>query len=562
MAQDKPKDHEEQRRQQTPAGIKLSADRSIEDPRKLLEEILAQTPISVAILDRQGIPLLCNQAFYELFGLPQDAKLSSLPAFSKPATEDPDNVAQGTAELIERAYAGEVVQYHGIEFVSPFGKRSITAGKIYPVFDDEGKVLYVVLAHHDITNKMRNEEDQTHRRIAALSSMAGGIAHDLSNVLTELLGTLALARMALENNDSDARQSVSDLVGMAQRSCHSAARIGRRLVTFSSGGKPYTKAIDTNALIQRVVHTQPDQRRVVVETPDDLWRCQCDEEQVHEALSVLVSSAIKVSPPESSVTITAWNHILPGGQFLRLDQERHVLIRITDQGSPVPAEHIPHIFNPYFAGDSNRDSLALAIAHSVTTHHGGRIWVDSTPGRGMRVSLYLPAAKQTNRSEPRPRPPITRRTPTSRNILLMDDETGVLHVTIRMLEQLGYRVMGVSNGTAAIDAYQKAMGPNSPQPFDLVILDMTVNEGMGGLEAFSLLKAADPSVRVVLATGYSQDPVLANFTQHGFAGALRKPYRLSDLQRVVEQALGSTRFDEATGPSELENDLDDDIQEA
>jgi len=562
MAQNKPKGHKEQRRQQMPAGIKLSADRSIEDPRRLLEEILAQTPISVAILDRQGLPLLCNQAFYELFGLPQDAELSSLPAFSKPATKDPDNVAQGTAELIERAYAGEVVQYHGVEFVSPFGKRSITAGKIYPVFDDEGEVLYVVLAHHDITSRMRNEEDQTHRRIAALSSMAGGIAHDLSNVLTELLGTLALARMALENDDSDARQSLPDLIAMAQRSCHSAAQIGRRLVTFSSGGKPYTKAVDIRNLLFEIADTDSGNTPVVVEAPDDLWLCQCDQEQVHEALSVLVSSAIKVSPPKTPVTITAWNHILPGGQFLRLDQERHVLIRITDQGSPVPPEHIPRIFDPYFAGDSNRDSLALAIAHSVTTHHGGRIWVDSTPGGGMRVSLYLPAAKQASRSEPRTRQPITSRTPISRTILVMDDEPGVLRVTARMLQQLGHQIEAVREGSAAVNAYRNALTRNPPSPFDLVILDMTVNQGMGGLEAFAQIKLLDPAARVIVATGYSRDPVMANYAERGFAAALRKPYRLCDLQRAVGQALGSTKFDAATGPSELEDEPDETLQKA
>jgi CheY-like chemotaxis protein len=123
-------------------------------------------------------------------------------------------------------------------------------------------------------------------------------------------------------------------------------------------------------------------------------------------------------------------------------------------------------------------------------------------------------------------------------VLLMDDEQIILDVTLEVLRFLEYNVMFAREGAIAVDLYKREKEAGSP--FDLVILDLSVPEGLGGKETISLLKAYDPAVKAVVSSGYSNDPVVENFRQYGFSGVLAKPYKISDMKAMLEQQIGKT----------------------
>ncbi len=179
--------------------------------------------------------------------------------------------------------------------------------------------------------------------------------------------------------------------------------------------------------------------------------------------------------------------------------------------------------------------LGLAIAYSIVKRHGGTIDIASRQNVGTTVSICLPAAdKEIVAQESKPRKVL----PFNRKILVMDDEELLRDVTRNILERLGYEAEVACDGEEAIQMFSKAK--ESGSPFGLVILDLTIKGGMGGKETIKRLKELDPDVKAIVASGYSTDPVMANFKEYGFADALQKPYLISDLKKSLGETVDMT----------------------
>ncbi len=193
------------------------------------------------------------------------------------------------------------------------------------------------------------------------------------------------------------------------------------------------------------------------------------------------------------------------------------------------------IFDPYFSTRTEGSGLGLAICHSILEKHDGRISVSSTPGKGTTFTILLPVGGQDvvqvppeNKSVP----------PGQARILLMDDEEMIRELATEMLSFIGHQVTTVRDGQEAVENYRNAM--DSEKPFDLVILDLTVPGGMGGKEAAELLLQLDPKARIIVSSGYSNDPVMAEYEQYGFVATISKPYDVNGLERILENALHSS----------------------
>jgi len=211
---------------------------------------------------------------------------------------------------------------------------------------------------------------------------------------------------------------------------------------------------------------------------------------------------------------------------------KYVCLVVEDKGPGIGAEHLSHIFDPYFTTKEKGSGLGLAISYSIVRAHGGAIGVESEVGRGSRFLVYLPAstnvlpAKVTGCVE-------TSHVRTGR-VLLMDDDSEVAEVAKDMLESLGYSTQVAPSGRHAIDQFREA--ELRGEPFDAVILDLTVPGGMGGSEAVPHIKDIRPDVPVVVTSGYADDSVLARFRDYGFDGVLPKPFAIPDLRRALEEA--------------------------
>jgi CheY-like chemotaxis protein len=209
-----------------------------------------------------------------------------------------------------------------------------------------------------------------------------------------------------------------------------------------------------------------------------------------------------------------------------------VCLEVLDEGQGIEPRDMERIFNPYFTTKGQGSGLGLTIAHSIVTHHGGMIEAESEPRRGTVVRVTLPAAeKSTDTVRYSSLPQLQ----ASMRVLVLDDEKDVLILTEQMLMHLGMSCVGVVEGREAVETFAGALGQN--RPFSVFIADLTVPGGVGGVEALARIRELDPTVTAIVISGYSNDPVLANYEQYGFDAVLRKPFELETFAAGLVEAL-------------------------
>ena len=203
----------------------------------------------------------------------------------------------------------------------------------------------------------------------------------------------------------------------------------------------------------------------------------------------------------------------------------------------IPEKYISNIFDPYFTTKQNGSGLGLATVYSIIRKHGGIIKVDSETNRGTTFTIFLLASKvsdtsslQSNRVSNE-----TNQFVFTGRILLMDDNKLMRETGLEMLQAMGFEVEICEEGLSAVEYYKKSKTNN--KTFDLVILDLTIPGGMGGQETAKEILSIDPQARIIVSSGYSTDPIMANFQEYGFIGVIEKPYRIEELRKVIKQVL-------------------------
>ena len=215
--------------------------------------------------------------------------------------------------------------------------------------------------------------------------------------------------------------------------------------------------------------------------------------------------------------------------------KKFIKITIRDSGIGIPENVIDKIFDPYFTTKSEGSGLGLAISHSIITKHQGHIDVWSKPGKGTAFNIYLPASPIRTISPERRSEEENFRNGGGMSILLMDDDDTVREVPGNMLEFMGYDVAFATEGQEALDLYRISM--ESGDPYAIVIMDLTVPGGMGGQETVGEILKINPLARVIVSSGYSNDPVLANYTDYGFKAVIVKPFQMNELSSAINKAL-------------------------
>jgi len=219
---------------------------------------------------------------------------------------------------------------------------------------------------------------------------------------------------------------------------------------------------------------------------------------------------------------------------LPLKKGKYVLISIEDSGVGIPEKYITKIFDPYFTTKQKGSGLGLATTFSIIKKHDGMLTVESRPGKGSTFFIYLPAIETKQAPKKEEGRGILRG---KGRILVMDDEEIIKIVVGQMLKSLGYEYAFAENGEQTVEKYSEAM--RSGKTFDAVILDLTVRGGMGGKETIRKLLEIDPAVRAIVSSGYSDDPVVANYEDYGFKDTLPKPYEIETLSSMLHSLLCS-----------------------
>ncbi len=371
-------------------------------------------------------------------------------------------------------------------------------------------------------------------KLESIGTLAGGIAHDFNNILTNVIGNITLAQMNIDPND----QSFKNL-NQAEKGALLAKDLAGKLITFSKGGSPVKRKgsiagvlIDVTRLVlsgSNATHS--------ISIPDDLYPIEFDANQLSQVFQNVLQNAKEAMPKGGSIDLIAENIYINEAKKGHGKSNRHIKISIKDQGKGISEEHMDKIFDPYFStkkmGVEKGMGLGLSIVYSIVAKHRGEVIVDSIKEKGTTVSFLFPALSKEDKMVNSKDESQKHETFSADKILLMDDEEIVLDVTEQMLDYLGYQVTCAKNGEEAIALFESAK--KSGQPFSLVLLDLTIKDGMGGLEAFEKIRHIDPEVRAFAASGYSDDPVITGYKDYGFAGALPKPYYLKILKKAFSK---------------------------
>ncbi len=423
------------------------------------------------------------------------------------------------------------------ESVSRYARQTSRRGRIRrisdsaaPIRGEDGALQGVVVVFRDVTDQHRMEEELLKaQKLESVGVLAGGIAHDFNNILTSILGNLSLAAVQV-GAESAARGRLAE----AEKACQRARALTSQLLTFSRGGAPVRKAEAVGVLIRETAGfaLAGANSRCRFELPSDLWSVEIDEGQISQVVHNLVVNADQAMPDGGSITVRAENVTITGKEGLPLAPGRYVRVSVEDEGQGILPEHFASIFDPYFTTKRDGNGLGLAVCFNVIRQHGGFITARSAPGSGATFTFYLPVSAGPAAESP---PPGDAGIRGAGRILVMDDDPEILDVAGEMLKHLDYDPSFARDGVEVIARYREAK--ESGAPFSAVIMDLTIPGGMGGREAVRRLIEIDPDARVIVSSGYSNDPVMAAFGDYGFRGVIAKPYLLATFASVLSEVL-------------------------
>ena len=408
-----------------------------------------------------------------------------------------------------------------------------------PVRDDEGRVVKVIEIGRNITDQLAAEAERIDlerkllhaRKLESLGILAGGIAHDFNNILTGILGNLSMLKTLIPE-----RHQGLDKIQRCEHAVSQARGLTSQLLTFAKGGDPVKKNIGLRPVIENAVSFALTGSNIVAELAlaDDLWPVQADEGQLGQVIHNLLINAAQSMPQGGAVRVEARNRFFGPAQSPPLPEGRYVGIVVLDRGSGIAPEHLEKIFDPYFTTKETGTGLGLTSAYSIVKKHDGDIRVTSLAGQGTSFEVLLPAGSEPVSFEGSADP-----CPASAGkglVLVMDDEAYIREILVEMLSVLGYDADACGSGQELIQIY-RGMADQGRSP-DAVIVDLTIRGGMGGLEAAKIILEFDSKARLIVASGYSTDPVMAHFQEYGFAAALAKPFQLEDIKNELARVIG------------------------
>jgi signal transduction histidine kinase/ActR/RegA family two-component response regulator len=492
----------------------------------MLFAVLEQMPSAVLIAEAPSGHTILTNARVGHIGIPVPPPGAPVHEHDWQLGPRPDGTAQTAADwpLVRAVRLGETVRDEEIAFLRADGAKRVLRASAAPVRDPQGATVAAVMVCDDVTEQ-RYLQDELLRanKLESLAVLAGGIAHDFNNLLTAILGNVMLARM-----DLPAGSGLDEALADAERASVRARELTQQLLTFARGGEPVRRVMSLEPLLRNVaslaLRGSPAALRLKI--APDLWPAELDEDQLGQVIGNLVTNAREAMPEGGTLTVAAGNEDVIAGDGLPLAAGRYVRIAVSDTGSGISAENLSRIYDPYFSTKEMRSGLGLAVCHTIVDRHGGCIVVESLPGVGSTFSVYLPAAAVAGVVASQVTAPVG-----DTRVLIMDDEQVVRTVAKRMLQRLGYRAEMAADGAEAIALYRAAR--DGGDPFDVVLMDLTVPEGMGGREAMARLLTIDPAVVAIVCSGYATDPVLAHFSDYGFRGVVTKPYQMEELGALL-----------------------------
>jgi len=514
----------------------LKSEKDLAAEKERLSVTLRSIGDGVITTDVSGKVALINKVAENLTGWMQDE------AFGKPLEEVFHIIDKNSRERQESPFkkvlkSGQVIGLADETIlVGKNGKELNIADSAAPIHDSESSTVGVVLVFRDVTEQQKTEKELLKiKKIESIGVLAGGIAHDFNNILVAILGNINLSLM-----DQNLKDETRKFLKEAEKASVRAKDLTQQLLTFAKGGEPVKKTTS-------LAHIVKDSANFVLsglpvtcqyDIPEGLWLVEIDTGQISQVVQNIVINAGQSMPDGGVIEITCSNvHSSSDPNIRGLGSGKFVKMAFQDHGTGIPDDAIERIFDPYFSTKKGGSGLGLAITHSIINKHGGHISVESVPGSSTTFNIYLPVSTQhisgTHKHE---QEQTFSKSSSNKKIIVMDDDEMVRSVVKAILQQHGHEVLLAHDGTEAIQLYKESM--TSEDLPNIIIMDLTIPGGMGGKEAVLEILALNPHAKVIVSSGYSNDPIMANYKDYGFCGAIVKPFEADELAKVVQNALG------------------------
>ncbi len=437
------------------------------------------------------------------------------------------------AEVLEHGHYVRLDE--DVVLVARDGRQLMVSSRGTPIRDRESNIVGIVLVFQDITARKKMETELLRaEKIRSVGVLAGGIAHDFNNQLTGVLGNVGLAKLSIVPESK-----AYSYLEAAERAVLRSKGLTQQLLTFAKGGSPVKQPGSIAALIREsskfILRGSAVDCRL--ELAPDLWPLDFDEAQLDQVINNLLINAMQAMPDGGIITVKAENCRLDHeeAKAVNLPPGHYVKIVVQDQGVGMTRSQLKRIFDPYFTTKKQGCGLGLASCYSIIKKHDGHISVESQPDQGTTFIIHLPASarKLVAPEVVEPRKLVA----SGCRILVMDDEEMVRDVAGGLLEHLGFQASFAADGQEAVKLYQQAI--SSGAPFAAVIMDLTVPGAMGGKDCLKEVLRINPDAKVIVASGYAIDAIMADFRKYGFSGRVVKPFSMSDLSAVLEEVLGA-----------------------
>jgi len=391
--------------------------------------------------------------------------------------------------------------------------------------------------HREMDQRRQQLEDQLRQaqKLEAVGVLAGGVAHDMNNVLGAITSVVSLATDRVPEGDP-LRQDLDDILSAARR----GSTLTRNLLGFARQGTHCRERFNLGETVPSVMRlltrTISKQVELNYDVAQELDEVLGDPGQMSHVLMNLCINSVDAIIGPGRLKVLIRNHPLTEGaecQRMSLSPGRYVEISVEDTGQGIAPELLPRVFEPFFTTKSSaeRSGLGLSMAYGTVKEYGGAISIESVVGRGTKVSVYLPSMLGRSQSQrpPSVHPPAN--TDSRHHILLVDDEPLLRSAGKRLILAMGFEVITAANGAEGVAAYRMHQ-----DRIALVILDVAMPV-MSGIDCFRRLKEVNPDICVLIASGYSKSGEVDNLLTAGACGYLGKPYDKRELNRAIGQAL-------------------------
>jgi PAS domain S-box-containing protein len=415
-----------------------------------------------------------------------------------------------------------------IRKVTKTGKEVIVEGRWTLVRDESGQPKSILSVNTDITEKKQLETQFYHaQRLESIGTLASGIAHDLNNILTPILGLSQVMSLKYPNLEAGCREMLQVIENNARR----GAKLVKQILTFTRGAEGETVALQFTTLLREIVsvigQTFPKSIEIKSNIPH-LRPIAADPTYLNQVLMNLVVNARDAMPDGGILTISATNYSVDP-LYARMNPDvrvgKYVLVTIADTGMGMSPKVLDRIFEPFFTTkESGRGTgLGLSTVLGIVKSYGGFVRVFSQVGRGSEFQVFLPALNKTARDMRLQTEELLEGN--GELVSIVDDDLEVLKTTQSMLEQYGYKTLAASNGVEAIDVYARRK-----QEIEVVLIDMMM-PNLSGINTIRTLKVLNPEVKIIAVSGLSERK------EEAFAAGARvflpKPYTIETLLRTL-----------------------------